>query len=380
MKTKSMLTFILTLIFLFSPAYPAVQEKPEPPPTSDIVIGKTDVMYSDILNEWRTLEYYLPGGWEREEKKYPLLVVLDAGDLFVYMVSFIGMLSPHYFPKMVVIGVRNTDRGRDLNARDGLNDNVKRFHRFLEEELIPYVEKKYRTMPDFRILAGHSLAGAFTLHTLLNKPGLFNAYIATSPSIREDQSRGVLAKTVDSLKVGALKQKYLYVTAGGGEPEGLHQALRDLDKQFTDRRFPQFKWDYSIYEKEGHVPIKGFYQGLRNIFEGWMPPLKMFLNGSAEEIKSHYKKLSEKFGFEVIPPYAVIGSIGRQHLRGKRINEAVKIFEYYIKVYPEAVNGRLTLAQTYIDSGQKKKAKETLNKVLELDPKNKRAKELLQSL
>jgi hypothetical protein len=77
------------------------------------------------LNEWRTLEIYLPNGHDRElQRKYPLLVVLNAGDMFVYTVSLINMMAPHYFPKMVIIGIRNTDRIRDLDVRKGSDKDI----------------------------------------------------------------------------------------------------------------------------------------------------------------------------------------------------------------------------------------------------------------
>jgi enterochelin esterase-like enzyme len=371
---------ILALFFLFSPGLAAADQTTSPPETGEIVIGITENLFSKTLNEWRTLEIYLPNGHDREvERKYPLLVVLDAGDMFAYTVSLINMMAPHYFPKMVVIGIRNTDRGRDLDARKGLNENIKRFHRFLEEELLPYVEKKYRTLP-YRILAGHSLAGLFTAHALATNPKLFHVYIATSPSIREEEAKGVLFKAIGALPADGLKGRYFYFTAGGEEPEALHQALHGIDKQFKARGFLEFNWDYSIDDREGHVPIKGFYQGLRNAFDNWCPSLKMFLSGTVEDIKKHYNGLTEKYGFEVVPPYAIMTSIGRRHLREKRAKEAVKIFEYYITVYPKGVNGHLSLTQAYVDDGQTAKAKETLKKVLTLDPENKRAKDWLESL
>ena len=106
----------------------------------------------------------------------------------------------------------------------------------------------------------------------------------------------------------------------------------------------------------------------------------MLLNGSVEELKNHYNGLSKKYGFEVLPPYTIISTVGWQHMRKKRVKEAIKVFEYYITVYPEAVSGRFLLIQAYLDDGQIDKAKETLKKVLTLDPGNKRAREWLDSL
>ena len=58
---------------------------------------------------------------------------------------------------------------------------------------------------------------------------------------------------------------------------------------------------FDIFEGEGHVPIKGFYKGLMNLFSGWIPELQFFINGNLEDIKNHYKGLSDRFGFKVLP-------------------------------------------------------------------------------
>ena len=116
------------------------------------------------------------------------------------------------------------------------------------------------------------------------------------------------------------------------------------------------------------------------MFANWAPPLKVFLNGSVEELKTHYNELSKKYGFEVVPPYAIISAVGQQHMQKKRIKEAIKVFEYYITVYPNAVDGRFSLVQAYLDDGQIEKAKDTLKEVSTLSPENKRAREWLNSL
>ena len=47
------------------------------------------------------------------------------------------------------------------------------FTKFIEEELIPYIDSKYPTMP-YRTLIGHSYAGLFTINMLLNHKHLFS--------------------------------------------------------------------------------------------------------------------------------------------------------------------------------------------------------------
>ena len=101
-------------------------------------------------------------------------------------------------PEMIVVAITNTDRTRDLtptNAsmprRDGTEMNFPtsggsdKFLKFIETELIPKIEKDYRTQP-YRVFAGHSFGGLFAIHSFLTRPEIFNAYIAVSPSMQWD--------------------------------------------------------------------------------------------------------------------------------------------------------------------------------------------------
>jgi predicted alpha/beta superfamily hydrolase len=54
---------------------------------------------------------------------------------------------------------------------------------FVERELIPYIEARYRADPQRRALGGHSLGGLFGAYALLTKPELFQHYILSSPSL-----------------------------------------------------------------------------------------------------------------------------------------------------------------------------------------------------
>jgi hypothetical protein len=62
-----------------------------------------------------------------------------------------------------------------------------RFFRFIEEELLPKVDKEYRTKEFSRCLLGHSFGGYFVLYSLLHQleesKGTFDTFIAASPTL-----------------------------------------------------------------------------------------------------------------------------------------------------------------------------------------------------
>ncbi|WP_286264905.1 alpha/beta hydrolase-fold protein [Thalassotalea atypica] len=73
---------------------------------------------------------------------------------------------------------------------------------FFASQLIPEIDKQYRTNK-FRIISGFRTNGTIVLSTLLNKPELFNAYIAISPELKKDYAQ-ILSKlkNKDRLKGG----------------------------------------------------------------------------------------------------------------------------------------------------------------------------------
>jgi predicted alpha/beta superfamily hydrolase len=83
-------------------------------------------------------------------------------------------------PEMIIVAIENTDRNRDMMpvvAKDLPGPpRAEAFLSFLEKELVPEIEKAYRTAEP-RILQGKSLSGLFTIYALLARPTVFNAYV-----------------------------------------------------------------------------------------------------------------------------------------------------------------------------------------------------------
>jgi enterochelin esterase-like enzyme len=140
---------------------------------------------SEVLGEERTILVRLPEGYEKTTRKYP--------------VSELGYdKGQHPIPELIVIGVVNVDRDRDYtptHAPEQSNGRLsfptsggaEAFREFLEREVFPLVESRYRTHPD-RTLSGWSNGGLFTVHTFLENPSLFSRYLAISPSLWWDES------------------------------------------------------------------------------------------------------------------------------------------------------------------------------------------------
>ena len=377
--SKSFWLFIVSMLIAIS-TDSICQEKGS---EDNIVTGKKTRMYSEILGEWRPLEIYLPDDYEISEAPYPVLLVLDGGWFFNYCVSIVDMISPNYLPRMIVVGLPNTDRNRDLYPlhKDvcGTGKGSEKFLSFLREELFPALNKTYRTR-EYRILFGHSLAGLFTIYTLLKEPSMFNGYIATSPSLAVEKNMALLIGLLESVSPQILADKYLHFSGGGEESEELHQAIWEFDQSLKKHDVSGLQWSFDVFEGEGHIPIRGFYKGLRGLFHKWIPEFEFFRSGTLEDIKSHYGKLTKKYGFTVLPPTPIINVVGRRYLRENQSQIAIEVYTYFVSLYPNYAPGFLALAESYIQAKKTDLAIKNLHKCLKLDPSHTRAKELLEEL
>jgi hypothetical protein len=253
---------------------------------------------------------------------------------------------------MIVVGIANTDRTRDLTPKpDSLDKQLPtaggsdQFLQFLTEELKPFVQKKYRTDP-FDILIGHSFGGLFAVHTMLNKPDVFDAYIAVSPSLwwngwEEVKHAELFLKTNPNFK------KIVYITLGN---EGIQmQSPMDSFVTALEKYAPKgLLWKYQPMPYENHLtnPHRSIYDGLEWLFTGWAYPAAAADEGLAG-LESHYAGLSEKFGYVIKPPERIVNGLGYFLLRRIRVAEAIRIFQYNMEQNPESANVYDSMADAY---------------------------------
>jgi len=294
-------------------------------------------------------------------------------------VSLVDMISPNYVPRMIVVGLPNTERNRDLNPQEPEQRGTEKFLQFLKDELFVHIGNKYRTR-EYRVLFGHSLAGYFTLYAFLKEPSLFDSYISSSPSLRSHERLNLLADLLEKSSSDSFAGKYVYFTGGGNEGAELHEGIRTFDGLLRKKKIAGLKWSFNIFEGEGHVSVKGFYQGLMNNFSGWIPTLEFFRNGSLDDIKDHYSRLTKRFGFRVLPPTAIVNSVGRRSLRNNESQKAIEIYKHFVSLYPKSASGYLALGESYTQANKVDLAIQHLRKALEFEPDNAQARKLLEDL
>ncbi len=224
-----------------------------------LTIGQAGKIKSKVLGEELKLFVYLPEGYETSSKRCPVLYHFYEENLiyyFHYSTGITRFLSrARMIPPMIVVAVQ-VDGMRDLTPsktpdygpRSGGSDN---YIKFLKEELIPYIDKTYRTEP-FRIIWGHSIVGTLCIYTLLSAPEVFNAYITSSPYFIYDRYEGFLLKNAAKfLKRRSKEENFLFITVGN--ESDLVPSIEQFIKILNTMKPVGLKWEYHLEDKEDHT-------------------------------------------------------------------------------------------------------------------------------
>lgn len=386
---------------------------------NDIVIGKIDSLESETLKEQRKIWVHLPDGYDNglfEKKTYPVVYLLDGDAHFYSVVGMIRQLSSingnTILPKMIVVGIPNTNRTRDLTptkqkpghpfvdstmvADSGGGEN---FIAFIEKELIPYIEAKYPTEPH-RTFIGHSFGGLTVLNTLIKKPELFNAYISIDPSMWWDDQK-LLEETKRTVFDERYHKKSLYLGIANTMSEGMDTTMAKSDTTFATEHIrsilalnaalrkksgPALNYQSKFYGEDDHgsVPLITEYDALRFIFDFYKLKMEMddYINPDSDfaaKVEKHYQRLSEEFGKEVKPDEEFINNFGYQFLSMQQFDKAEKFFKLNVRNYPQSFNAYDSLGDFYVAVGNKQKAMENFKKSIALN-KDSMSKDKLQKL
>jgi predicted alpha/beta superfamily hydrolase len=217
-------------------------------PTGDVAaplgFGETFRLASKLLGEDRVINVYLPPGYAGATTRFPVLYALDGGikEDFPHVAGIVDVsIKNEVIRPLIVVGIENTERRRDLVARSTIADEqtiaphaggADRFRQFLRDELKPAIARRYRITDEAAVI-GESFAGLFVVETLLQDPELFDTYIAIDPSVWWNAA--ALVKTApERFARWTAKPRRLFVATADWKPT--QDAVNLLMTALRDRR------------------------------------------------------------------------------------------------------------------------------------------------
>jgi predicted alpha/beta superfamily hydrolase len=335
---------------------------------------------SAVLGEERVALVRTPREYDTNGQRYPVLYITDGDAQIGHTTATIEFLArADRLPEMIVVGITHSDRTRDLTPTKAPQDprglwpvaggGGDKFLKFIETELIPTVEKNYRTVP-FRIHAGHSLGGLFALHSFVTKPELFNAYIACSPALWWDKEFEI--KKLDEFLKGRKELDRTLLLSLGDEPGPWRAGLEKAKQLLGRQQLKGFVWDSTVMDDENHpsAVLRAYYSGLRKVFEDWPLNQETFEKGPTA-VEEHFQKVSDKYKFPALPSEVLMNIVAYKTLTEGKTDEAIAAFKRNAERYPNSANAYDSLAEAYEKSGKLDLARTNYGRAVKVGTKNK---------
>lgn len=288
---------IATIILLLASGGPALTQASAPAVGEGrpYVLEGTQVWSVPDPRSGRAYEVFisLPASYAREpERRYPVLYIADADYGFPLIRSItrrINLDGP-VTEEFILVGLSYakgddgmtsrrrdytpTARGGDGAPKNAVHGQGAFYQRYLRDQVLPFVERKFRADPGRRVFMGHSYGALLGTHILLTEPDLFSGYILGSPSLWYDNHvmwkvEADYAKAHRDLRANV----YMYV----GAFEAVHASdrrynrKRDMVKDLAvfgqrlkQRSYPNLRIRSEVLAEENHLTVfpSGFTRGL----------------------------------------------------------------------------------------------------------------------
>ena len=315
----------------------------------------------------RTFTVVTPPSYEASPaKKYPTLLLLDGEYL---LDPFEGILKYGSYwddlPEMIIIAVdQNNGETRFSDSKfdeAGFPTSTgAEFFEFIGQELYPYIESKFRTLP-FRVVAGHDTTAGFLNFYLYKDNPVFNAYISLAPEMAPEMEKRVAERLAN-----ISKPIFYYQATGESDIAEINEAVTDLDTNIKAIPNPTFKYQNDTFKNASHYSFvtKAIPNALYFIFDGYQPISMMeFQNkilklesGYTDYLIKKYDDLNKKLGLQIKPRLSDFTAIEAAIMKNKAYGEFQTLSDYANKNYPKTTLGTYHQAMYYEKTGNYKKA------------------------
>ena len=263
---------------------------------------------SAILGETRRIGIALPPSFAQSapSRRYPVMIVFDGASSLGAMITVADELARNgQIPEAVIVAIENTNRLRDLTppglsvSGSSTREGGDRFLDFIERELVPAVDARFRTSAP-RVLVGHSSGGILATYAAATR----NTYSAV-----------VALDTPVELGERWLVKKLL--TRAGATPPPLRYAAIDARFPWPDDAWRSLvaaappSWSlhrqHLAHESHESMPLLGMYLGLREVFADYS--MLAAPTSPTTSILPYYAKQSASLGAPVVPPRKLLTNV-----------------------------------------------------------------------
>ena len=200
--------------------------------------------------------------------RYPTLYLLDGNLEFAIAAETQRLVNMEGGPELIIVGIgyqeddpavytekyaanRTRDYTPTVLAEDPQGGQAQAFLAFLRDELIPMIDRRYRTDASDRGLGGHSLGGLFTTYALTHEATLFRRYWLGSPSLWWD--RQLAFRWLDTA-AAPIAGSRVYLSVGELEGDIMVEPMKRMAAGLK-ARFPRLDVVSTVHPGYGHLSV-----------------------------------------------------------------------------------------------------------------------------
>ncbi len=221
----------------------------------------------------------LPGDYAGSGASYPVIYsVFEAPYLIGYKNIITPLLRRSRIPDVIAVSVSPAKWGAGGRAEGLLrgdpmrwSDDMTRaqhtykgsppvggkaeaFTAFVEQDLIPAIDAKYRTVKDDRCLAGFDISAVFVVETALARPELFQKYLAIAP-IASWGEHATIRFAKERVTAEYDPPIRLYLGIGSLDQDSNLESYAQLTQVLASKRYELLKFESEILPTYQHISV-----------------------------------------------------------------------------------------------------------------------------
>lgn len=354
MKKKFILLLTLTLGALAS----ATAQSPD---------AKKIKLYSNILKEEEEIWIKVPFHYGAIDAAFPVLYVMDGDAHFNYITNFSAYLAHDWvydIPEFIIVGIKSLDLEWREKLIPDYSRTAKTTHigqnlaKFIVEELNPYIEKHYKTLP-YRSIVGHSMSGTFSTYAWLAYPQFFSSSIAISPAF----DNGAIRWLADVAKTNTEKypkgRRYHLASPKNDLPNFAKKAIdwRDTLSAINLLNITTYKTYDSLLDHYTVAPVS-IYEGLQILYKDWS--FRLNPDTGHRLMDSLLSVQKEKFGV-TYPKELLYHRLSRSMLNRKSFDRMQEVLQQWETEQPSSTYLSFYWAQYYFEKKDKAESRKHCN-------------------
>ncbi|WP_062053919.1 alpha/beta hydrolase [Aquimarina longa] len=317
------------------------------------------------LDQSRELKIQLPRNYKKNvDKIYPLIIVLDGDYLFEPVAGNVDYFSYwEDMPESIVVGV-NQRKTRVDDCRYDVAEFLPtlkgaEFFEFIGQELVPHLNKTYRTA-QLKIIVGHDYTANFINYFLFKDNPIFQGYICISPELGEPMGERINSKLTTSADI------WYYLATATNDADNIKKSVIALDEKLAAIENSEMSYLFDNFEESSHYTLvgKAIPKALEGIFEMYRPISKKTYKevllpmetSPYDYLVDIYKTTEQLYGIKRQIRINDFIAVSTAIEKNQNWSELEPLGKLAIKEHPELMLGHYYLGMHYEQIGEPKKA------------------------